>query len=1111
MSNKQSRKSLVYLSSLLWLILSSFSIAETLHHDFYPRLSIWVHQSQSEQTDSLETYIERHPDYQPAYLKLEERYLYFEQPKKVVKYFDHFSQQSPNYQNAQWMLGRYYTKMDQPAQALAHFENSFQDETTPYTILLDYQEYAFHSGHSSRAEQFLKTISLSERQNTILKAQLFMLQGRNQQAMKLFQSLLPLDDFVLDRQYYRCTYYFGDYEKARDIADDGQRRAEQIGYFDYEELFYMCSIKCRYFMDFSEDVSSDLQALYNKLMRCDNRYLLAQFDAFQGYVARRKSNKELAIQYYQEALEQYKKFGDREIITQLYQEIATCYYNLDLSVKALQTLEKSINFAKAISNYELSAWSWLLYSKIYRESNLYNLSQKYLENAWNAAQHTDNTVTKNEIIHAMQELQARQVVPSKAVPIYIEWLESVRQAKYNANEYYPTFSLAELYDQLGDYEKAREYYTRALKIARKEIKDSDRVWARAALAAIELKHGHTTQGLLELQNIHTKTDSLNDFRLTSYVNRQLGEFYKSQNELDKAIQYYQQTIDLSEIGRHQMSASELAIGYFAERQWAYQGLSECYYEKYKIQNDAQYLNALYQCEELMHARALKDEIQSSVPGVVISDDELEKYRQLDREYQALQHQLRRQRQNISQSDLDSLIAQIQMYKYNMVSEKIRLGNLDSTRSTEKSDFQLADVQAKLIDQTAVLYHITNQVSYALVVQQDTSAIVPLPISTDKMDSLINEIMEPLHLINENDPLQVPFHAKIAHILYKELFQPLEKACQLAPTILIIPSGSIAHMPFDILLTDQPSRDSYTATEPPDYAPYFLGQHYEFYYSPSTHLLFRPSRKFSPGLLIVADPFHGTGENENTSFTLRLRTGWRFDALPYAHLEASAIKKLAKKSKVLKEGDATEARVKSLSPHYGILHIASHAFVDSTFDIFSGLALADDKNDDGLLLGYEITDAEFPCNLVTLSACETGRGKLISGEGVLGLPRQFLLAGSRSVIMTKWKVDDEFTASFMPKFYKHFLQDGYSKASALTLAKREILEDVDTDAEYHYQHPFFWAAFNLYGDAGTENEALGLNGSDSRVLLLLFASLVVVSTGVILFFIMCRKKKAVSIR
>ena len=102
--------------------------------------------------------------------------------------------------------------------------------------------------------------------------------------------------------------------------------------------------------------------------------------------------------------------------------------------------------------------------------------------------------------------------------------------------------------------------------------------------------------------------------------------------------------------------------------------------------------------------------------------------------------------------------------------------------------------------------------------------------------------------------------------------------------------------------------------------------------------------------------------------------------------------------------------------------------------------------------------------MTLSACETGRGHFILGEGVLGLPRQFLMAGARSVLMSHWKVEDQFTASFMPEFYKLYLRKGLAKIKALQRAKLHFMQK-NRSTRFDYRHPFFWASFSLYGDMG----------------------------------------------
>ena len=163
-----------------------------------------------------------------------------------------------------------------------------------------------------------------------------------------------------------------------------------------------------------------------------------------------------------------------------------------------------------------------------------------------------------------------------------------------------------------------------------------------------------------------------------------------------------------------------------------------------------------------------------------------------------------------------------------------------------------------------------------------------------------------------------------------------------------------------------------------------------------------------------------------------------------------------------------------APYYTIIHFATHAFADPSFDAFSGLVLATtpDSSDDGLLMGYEIAGLGLQADLVALSACETGHGQLVSGEGVLGLPRLFLGAGARSVLMTRWVIDDAFASALLPEFYQYYLQKRQSKAEALSRAQKSLLQASSEQPHRHYQHPFYWASYALYGHPGHGSFATG---------------------------------------
>jgi CHAT domain-containing protein len=217
-------------------------------------------------------------------------------------------------------------------------------------------------------------------------------------------------------------------------------------------------------------------------------------------------------------------------------------------------------------------------------------------------------------------------------------------------------------------------------------------------------------------------------------------------------------------------------------------------------------------------------------------------------------------------------------------------------------------------------------------------------------------------------------------------------------------------------------------------------------------------------MVLANPFDGS---TNPSLPLYYRRGWSFEALPFSESEAEQIKIIYPSTNVRTRKDATESAFLREVARQRVVHIASHAYVDTSLDAFSGIVLASDSaaTDDGLLMGYEIADLKLHCDLVGLSACETGQGQLVEGEGVLGLPRLFLSAGAKSVLMTLWPVHDEFAAELMPKFYEQFLRRKLSKADALAMAKSAVLDAENLPRGIYYQHPFYWAPFVLYGDPG----------------------------------------------
>lgn len=148
--------------------------------------------------------------------------------------------------------------------------------------------------------------------------------------------------------------------------------------------------------------------------------------------------------------------------------------------------------------------------------------------------------------------------------------------------------------------------------------------------------------------------------------------------------------------------------------------------------------------------------------------------------------------------------------------------------------------------------------------------------------------------------------------------------------------------------------------------------------------------------------------------------------------------------------------------YRILHFATHGILNSTHPDLSGLVLSlvNEKGQpqDGFFRLHEIYNLKLNADLVVLSACQTGLGKEVKGEGLIGLTRGFMYAGAPRVIASLWKVNDSATAELMKIFYQKMLgEKKLSAAAALRAAQVELLQ------QKRWAHPSFWAAFTLQGE------------------------------------------------
>ena len=291
-------------------------------------------------------------------------------------------------------------------------------------------------------------------------------------------------------------------------------------------------------------------------------------------------------------------------------------------------------------------------------------------------------------------------------------------------------------------------------------------------------------------------------------------------------------------------------------------------------------------------------------------------------------------------------------------------------------------------------------------------------------------------------------------------------------LAIVTSGSLEYVPFAALIVPgaAPSR--------------WLGDDHEIVSLPSASVLARlreprPRRPPAFELAIVADPVYSAtdprigAQRAPVTVTTRRGDGGRlgigsatrgdFARLVFSRQEARALAALAGSARTVQALDfrASPETVAGDVARARLVHFATHGILDAARPERSGLVLslvgADGRPRDGILRLNDIFNLSLSADLVVLSGCETGLGRQVRGEGLVGLTRAFMYAGAPRVVSSLWRVDDQATAELMTGFYRHMLAGGLRPAAALRAAQRELARDP------RWAAPYFWAGFVLHGD------------------------------------------------
>jgi len=288
----------------------------------------------------------------------------------------------------------------------------------------------------------------------------------------------------------------------------------------------------------------------------------------------------------------------------------------------------------------------------------------------------------------------------------------------------------------------------------------------------------------------------------------------------------------------------------------------------------------------------------------------------------------------------------------------------------------------------------------------------------------------------------------ARRLYDMVLGPMRSALSAKTSLIVVPDGTLWNLPFQALRRSDGR---------------YLIEDVAVSYAPSVTVLretmrTRTDRPAAGALLAFGNPAIGAGAEAGGDSLPPTRGG--LAPLPETEHEVRQLTPIyGASSRVYVGAEAREDRWKAEAASYRVVHLATHGVVDNASPLYSHLMLASGGHDDGLLEAWEIMNTQLRADLVVLSACETARGRVAAGEGVIGLMWAVFVAGSPATLVSQWQVDSASSTALMVAFHREW-SDGHrnvSKGRALQHASLEVLHTRG------FSHPFYWAGFILVGD------------------------------------------------
>jgi len=807
--------------------------------------------------------------------------------------------------------------------------------------------------------------------------------------------------------------------------------------------------------------------------------------------AKRKS-----IEKYHEALELYRRAADRDGEAQILNNIGEVNWLLGERQKALEKFNEALPIRREIGDRSGEATTLsnigAVYSSLGEMRKALEKLNESLPIRRAVGDRSREAVTLNNIGQVYLELGEMQ----KALEKHNEALPLRRAVGDRSGEAVTLLNIGAVYRSLGEMQKALEKHDEALPIFQT-------VGDRSGIATTLNNIGEIYRSLGEMQK------ALDKFNEALSIRRAIGErseeaqtllgiaqVEQKRGNLTQARQFLEQATNIVESIRAKTFSQELRATFFASRQEFYQSYVDVLMQMHKQNPAAAFDAAALAVSERARARSLLELLKEARADIRQSVDSslIERERSLQQRLNAkAAEQARLLNRKHTPEQADAIAKEIAAItaEYEEIQAQIRARSPRYAALTQPQPLGLTEIQQQALDEDTLLleYSLGEQRSYLWIVSQRSIDSYELPPRAE-VEAAARRVYEMLTLRPKRGAPPDPKLIAQAKTLSRMLLGPVAPRLG-GNRLVVVAPGALSYLPFAALPAPEDEMQPAGGYEP------LIAKH-EVVNVPSASVLSVIRRetagrqRAAKSVAVLADPVFEESDprldeakNGNSSgkqpttrgadaelseLARAIRTmnfpdaRAGFTRLPFSRYEADGVIALTPKGTGLKATDFNASRDMAKSrqlSEYRILHFATHGLLNSERPELSGVVFSlidrEGKPQDGFLRLHEIYNLQLNAELIVLSACETGLGKEIKGEGLIGLTRGFMYSGAPRVVASLWNVDDFATAELMKLFYQRMLKDGLPAGAALRAAQLEL------SGQKRWASPYYWAGFVLHGE------------------------------------------------